>query len=194
MEGVPARHHGQHLSSKEVMDDRELAAEAAAGDDLAFELLVRRHTDAAWRLARWLLPDDFAAEEAVQDTFLKAYRALGSYRGDAAVRTWVLAICHRTCIDRLRLKRAHIVSLDQARDLRAATEEVELRVALEAALGSLPDDERRAFTLVHVLGHSRNDAARIAGVPPSTMRSRVSRARRRLTEGFGLRDEEAASP
>ena len=185
------RRDGPGDPSTEVMDDGSLVTRAAAGDETAFELLVRRHTDTVWRQARWMLPDDSAAEEAVQDTFVKAYRALGAFRGDSTVSTWLHAICHRACLDRLRLKRAEIVSLDQARERRAAAEEVELRVVLEDALRGLPDDERQAFTLVHVLGHSRHEASVIAGVPPSTMRSRVSRARRRLADVVGSLDDEA---
>lgn len=173
------------------MDDTGLLKRAAQGDDLAFELLVRRHTEPAWRLARALLGDDFAAEEAVQDTFLKAHRALDSFRGDAAVRTWLLAICRRACIDQLRLRRAEIVSLDEVRHLRASEEHVDLRIALETALAELPGIEREAFTLADVLGYSREEAAGIIGVPASTMRSRVARARSKLADALSDSDTAA---
>lgn len=172
------------------MDDVALIERAAGGDDVAFELLVRRHTDAAWRLARSLLRDDFAAEEAVQDTFVKAHRALGSFRGDAQVRTWLLSICHRTCIDRLRLKKAEIVSLDEARTRRRRDDQHELRLTIEAEVARLGDVEREAFTLVDILGYSREEAASVVGVPPSTMRSRVARAREQLARALG---DEAAT-
>jgi RNA polymerase sigma-70 factor (ECF subfamily) len=162
------------------MDDSALAGRAAEGDDAAFELIVRRHTDAVWRFARSTLRDDGSAEEAVQDTFLKAHRALGSFRGDAALRTWLISICHRTCIDRLRRKRFDVVPLEEVREQRARDDQHELRLWLEQALAELPEDERQAFTLVHVLGYSREEAAEIVEVPPSTMRSRVGRARERL--------------
>lgn len=167
------------------MEDTELATRAAEGDDAAFELIVRRHTDAVWRFARSTLKDDGTAEEAVQDTFLKAHRALGTFRGDAALRTWLVSICHRTCLDRLRRKRLDVVPLEQVREQRGRDERHELRLWLEEALGELPDDERQAFTLVHVLGYSREEAAEIVEVPPSTMRSRVSRARERLAIAMG---------
>jgi len=166
------------------MDDWGLIERSRAGDAAAFELLVRRHTDAVWRAARGFLRDDFAAEEVVQDTFLKAYRGLGSFRGDAAVRTWLVSICHRSCVDRSRRRQAEVVSLDHARRLRARDDSADLRMAIEAALPALTDDERRAFVLVDVLGYSREEAAEIAGVPSSTMRSRLARARRRLVEAL----------
>ncbi|HVF74111.1 MAG TPA: sigma-70 family RNA polymerase sigma factor [Acidimicrobiales bacterium] len=167
------------------MEDAALVERAAAGDEVAFEAMVRRHTDAVWRLARANLRDDFAAEEAVQDTFVKAHRALAGFRGDASVRTWLLAICQRTCIDISRRKRPTVVSLDEARRARAREEQPELTVALDQAMGRLSDDERRAFTLVDVLGYSREEAAQIVGVPPSTMRSRVAKARLRLMDALG---------
>lgn len=167
------------------MDDHALARTAAEGDDHAFETLVRRHTDAAWRMAWSLTRDDFLAEEIVQDTFLKAYRNLDSFRGEAKFSTWLLSICHRTCIDRLRLEKARVVPLDEARGLHRPAERTDLKVAIEQALERLPDEERQAFTLVEVVGHTREDAASIVGVPSSTMRSRVSRARRKLARALG---------
>ena len=166
------------------MSDTELVQRAIGGDEEAFELLVRRHAPAAWRLARSLLRDDFAAEEVVQDAFLKAHRALPSFRGDAAFATWLLSIARRLCLDRLRLKRAQIVPLDEARLVRARASDAVLRVAIERAVEELGDVEREAFTLVDVLGYSREEAAAIAGVPASTMRSRVGRARERLARAL----------
>lgn len=172
--------------------DPELVAQAARGNVAAFETLVHRHTDAAWRMARSMLHDDFAAEEAVQDTFLKAYRNLHAFRGDAKVGTWLLSICHRCCIDRLRLKRHAVASLDEIRRERGREDGADLRLAVNDALASLPDDEREAFVLVEVLGHSREEAAEIAGTPASTMRSRVSRAREKLAKALGDAREEAS--
>lgn len=173
------------------MDDLELVRQAAAGDEPAFELLVRRHTDAVWRMARSMLRDDFLAEEAVQDTFLKAYRNLHAFRGEAKLSTWLLSICHRTCLDRLRLKRLNVVSLEEVRRERGREERTDLKVAVETALSDLPADEREAFVLVEVVGHSREEAAEIVGVPASTMRSRVSRAREKLARALGDAREEA---
>lgn len=166
------------------MEDTALVRRAAEGDEPAFELIVRRHTDSVWRYARTVLHDDGSAEEAVQDTFLKAHRALATFRGEAALRTWLISICHRACLDRLRRKRLDVVPLEQVREQRGREEQHDLRLWLEQAVAELPDDERQAFTLVHVLGYSREDAAQIVEVPPSTMRSRVSRARERLADAM----------
>ncbi|HVF06482.1 MAG TPA: sigma-70 family RNA polymerase sigma factor [Frankiaceae bacterium] len=160
-------------------DDAALVRRAAGGDVLAFETLVRRHTDAVWRVARSMLRDDFAAEEAVQDTFLRAYRALGTFRGDAAVRTWLVSICTRVCVDRLRLRRPEVVPLEEAAARRTAPDPDD-RVQLDAAVRGLAPDERAAFLLVDVLGYTSGEAAAVAGAPASTLRSRLGRAREQL--------------
>jgi RNA polymerase sigma-70 factor, ECF subfamily len=160
--------------------DLDLSREAAEGDEAAFELLVHRHVENVWRLARSLLEDDFEAEDAVQETFVKAYRSRRSFRGEASYRTWLLSICHRTCLDLLRRHHADVVSLAAVRQERTVEETLELRLMIEDGIKLLPLDERHAFVLVDLLGYSREEAARICDVPASTMRSRVSRARQRL--------------
>lgn len=129
-----------------------------------------------------MLRNDLAAEEVVQDTFVKAYRGLRSFRGEASVRTWLLAICRRTCVDRLRSQRLEPVPLESMAGRPAREEPWDLRLMLERALEDLPREEREAFVLVHALSYSREEAARICGVPASTMRSRVTRARQRLAD------------
>ena len=166
------------------MDDTTLAGRAASGDEAAFELIVRRHADRVWRLARSVLSDDFAAEDAVQETFLKAHRSLGAFRGDAALSTWLLSICHRTCLDRVRRREAEVVPIERLRDRRSTDTQPDLSVAIEQALPTLSNEERRAFQLVDVLGFSRAEAADIEQVPASTLRSRLARARERLVNAL----------
>jgi RNA polymerase sigma-70 factor, ECF subfamily len=173
------------------MEDTDLVGRAADGDETAFELLVRRNIEPVWRLAHSMLREDFAAEEAVQDSFLKAYSGLRQFRGDASFRTWLLAICRRVCLDRLRLTRAEVISLDQVKTERFAREDEHGNVHIQQAMDNLPTDEREAFLLVDVMGHSREEAATIVGVPPSTMRSRAARARERLA--LALADSDAKS-
>jgi RNA polymerase sigma-70 factor (ECF subfamily) len=176
----------------DVADDTELARRAGRGDAVAFETLVRRHTDAVWRLARSMLGDDFTAEEAVQDTFLKAHRALRDFRGDSAVRTWLLAICSRVCLDRLRLRRRETVPLSAVGDVAAEGADVADRLHLDRAVRGLAEEERAAFLLVDVLGYNGAEAAAIVGAPATTVRSRLARARERLAAELapaGAREE-----
>lgn len=113
------------------MDDRDLIRRSVRGDEAAFELIVRRHTDAVWRVARAMLRDDHAAEDAVQETFLKAFRGLASFRGDASPKTWLVSICRRECIDRIRAKTEAPISLDRVREQHARHERPDLKVALD---------------------------------------------------------------
>ena len=176
-----------------VGEEEVLVQQAASGDEAAFELLVRRHAEAAWRLARALLPDDFTAEEAVQETFIKAHRGLRSFGGRSSFRTWLLAICRRACLDLIRSRRIEFLPLDALGERRTEDGQSDLRLALQEAMVRLPEEERQAFLLVHVLSYSREEAAQICGVPASTMRSRVTRARQHLADrldssGGGGRD------
>lgn len=181
------RRFGATGASMDAVDDSEVLAGALEGTEGSFELLVRRHTPAVWRLARGLLHDDFAAEEAVQDTFLKAYRGLSGFKGEASPKTWLLSICYRTCMDQLRRRRFGVVPLDELRATSHQERDLELKVLLESAMRGLPQEEREAFVLVHVLDYSREEAASIVGVPASTMRSRVARARTRMAESLSKR-------
>lgn len=164
-------------------EDRDLVARAQAGDEVAFELLVRRHTEQVWRLARSLLRDTAAAEDAVQETFIKVHRSIGEFRGDASFKTWVLQITHRTCLDQLRRSR-EVVPLDEVRERRARDVDTATRIVLEQAVAALPEDERNAFMLVDALGLSREEAAVVVGVPASTLKSRLARAHARLVEAL----------
>ena len=167
--------------------DAALAASAAGGDTRAFEMLMRRHYAAVWRVAFLSAREEMAAEELAQDTFLRAYGALSGWRGDASLRTWLATICRRLCIDRARLKRPETVTepdLESAAGSTSETEALADRVDLRAALDRLPADDREAFLLVHHYGYSSFETATLLGVPASTVRSRAGRARQRLADAL----------
>jgi RNA polymerase sigma-70 factor, ECF subfamily len=170
--------------------DAALATSAAGGDTGAFEMLVRRHYAAVWRVAFLSVREEMAAEELTQDTFLRAYGALAGWRGDASLRTWLATICRRLCIDRARLKRLETVTAPDLEAVAGSTSETDAladRFDLRAALDRLPADDREAFLLVHHYGYSSFEAATLLGVPASTVRSRVGRARERLAAALGGR-------
>ena len=170
--------------------DAALAASAADGDTGAFEMLVRRHYAAVWRIAFLSVREEMAAEELTQDTFLRAYGALAGWRGDSSLRTWLATICRRLCIDRARLKRPETVTepdLESAAGSTSETEALADRFDLRAALDRLPADDREAFLLVHHYGYSSFETATLLGVPASTVRSRVGRARQRLADALTSR-------
>jgi RNA polymerase sigma-70 factor (ECF subfamily) len=170
--------------------DAALAASAVSGDTGAFEMLMRRHYAAVWRVAFLSVREEAAAEELAQDTFMRAYTALAGWRGDASLRTWLATICRRLCIDRARLKQLQTVN---APDLEAVagpaseTEALADRFDLRAALDRLPDEDREAFLLVHHYGYSSFETASLLGIPASTVRSRVGRAKQRLAAALSTR-------
>lgn len=154
--------------------------------------LVEEHADAVWKFAAWMLQHREDAEDAVQETFIRAWRSLESFRGDASERTWLLAICRNVCIDRIRAKR-HGDSLDELHEhgfeppssAQEDPENIVDRLVLDAAVATLPRDEREAFLLVDALGMSSVEAGTVCGVPASTVRSRRHRAHQRLVAEIG---------
>lgn len=168
----------------DVTDEPGLVERAASGEDSAFAELVRCHSDAVWRFAMGMLRDAGAAEEAAQDTFVNAHRALDGFRGDASFRSWLLSICSRVCLDRLRRRSWESVPLETLRDIHSPHDQADVRLTIDAAIDRLDPDQREAFVLVSVMGFSREEAALIARVPSSTMRSRVAKARGRLADAL----------
>jgi RNA polymerase sigma-70 factor (ECF subfamily) len=160
--------------------DDELVAAAVAGDREAFTVLYHRYKSDVWQLAWFTLHHREEAEDAVQETWVKAHRALGQYRR-GGVRPWLLSICRNVCRDRMRSARRHpTLALDEdVADSRLG--EPERDADFRRAVRALPADDREAFVLVDVLGCRSDEAARIAGLSAaSTLRSRLARARQAL--------------
>jgi RNA polymerase sigma-70 factor (ECF subfamily) len=169
-----------------VDDLTALLTDARGGDRVALTAFVRATQSEVWRLARHLVgPDD--ADDVTQDTYVRTWRALPSFRGDSSARTWLLAIARRACADAVR----HHARRRRLRS-RVHAEPVVTLGGDPAASGAdllelvdrLPAERREAFVLTQILGCSYDEAARIAGVPIGTIRSRVARAREALVEAI----------
>jgi RNA polymerase sigma-70 factor, ECF subfamily len=175
--------------------DAELLAAHRAGDRRAFGELAARHTDLLWAVAARTLRHPEDAADAVQEALVAAYRRAGSYRGDAAVRTWLTRILVNNCIDRLRRDRSHadlpLGGHDPvARHPDLATE-LATRLSVREALAVLPVAQRVAVVLVDVQGWSVADVAQVLEVPVGTVKSRCARGRARLAVLLGHLREEA---
>jgi RNA polymerase sigma-70 factor (ECF subfamily) len=172
------------------LDDRVLMARHAEGDRDAFAEVVRRHRDRLWAVALRTLGDREEAADAVQDALLSALRAgasggSGGFRGDAAVTTWLHRIVVNACLDRLRRRAAR-----PAEPLGDAEHRVadpvdgvgrrETALVVDAALATLPAEQRAALVLVDMQGYSVEEAARILDCAPGTVKSRCARGRARL--------------
>lgn len=170
--------------------DAELLRRHSGGDADAFGLLFARHRERLWAVAVRTLGDVNEAADALQDAMISAFRQAGSFRGEAAVTTWLHRIVVNACLDRLRRQAVRPAStgLDEAtmdvlalrphRSDEAAATETALDVA--AALRTLPGEQHAALVLVDMLGYPVAEAADILGVSPGTVKSRCARGRARL--------------
>ncbi len=168
--------------------DRALLLAHAAGDPIAFDELVRRHRQRMWAVALRTLGNPEDAADAVQDACLSAFRAAGSYRGDARVTTWLHRIVVNACLDRVRRQAVRpTVPLPEQLppDPRDLFTERETGIVVQQALAALPDDQRLAIVLVDLQGLSVEEAASVLGVPGGTVKSRCFRGRARLAASLG---------
>ncbi len=176
------------------LDEDDLIRRAKRGDTHAYEELVHAFQGIAFRTAYVLSGNAADAEEAAQDGFVKAWRALGRFREGAPFRPWLLRIVANEARNRRRSagRRAHLA-------LRAATEQVsgdaapspesallsaETRERLLAAVEALPDDQREMVSLRYFVGLSEREVAESLDLPVGTVKSRTSRALERLRESY----------
>ena len=172
-------------------EDRELVARAAAGDEEAFRRLVRRHERAIASVVTAMLGPGDDADDVGQETFIRFFRALPRFRGDAAVRTYLTRIAMNLCVDVLSRRRrrrgwlrlgagASDESLPAAPDEGGALEERERRALVRAAVDDLPPKHRAVVVLRLLEERSTREAAEALGVPEGTVMSRLKRALEKL--------------
>jgi RNA polymerase sigma-70 factor, ECF subfamily len=180
----------------EGLDDRDLLAAHVDGDGEAFGVLFARHRDRLWAVALRTAADPEEAADALQDAMVAAFRRAGSYRGEAAVTTWLHRIVVNACLDRLRRRKVRLADplpedTDDARqpverggtppeDPADAALARERRDLVLAALAALPPDARAALVLVDMEGYSVEETAAILECAPGTVKSRCSRGRAKL--------------
>jgi RNA polymerase sigma-70 factor (ECF subfamily) len=191
--------------------DHDLAARAAAGDGQAFTVIMRRHNRLLFRTARSILKSDVDAEDALQEAYLRAWRAIDGFRSEAKLSTWLARIVINESLARLRRGRgAQVIPLDNTtpeqdhdpmedrmeddpdqRPDRVAMRG-ELRRLMEACIDRLPDAFRSVFILRAVEEMSVEDVAIALDLPEATVRTRLFRARGLLREGLS-RDIDVAT-
>ncbi|CAN5739176.1 sigma-70 family RNA polymerase sigma factor [soil metagenome] len=186
-------------STVQTADDETLMLSAQGGDLDAYNMLVIRHQRAVFNVCYRILGSTAEAEDAAQDTFLKAWQAAKSFKG-GVVRPWLFRIATNRCYDVLRSSARHPTDslsgdedhLDQ--DLPDSDELVnplmqverrETSVLLQEALDRLSADQRIAVILCDVQRFSYEEASQIIGVPPGTVKSRAFRGRERLRQSLG---------
>jgi RNA polymerase sigma factor (sigma-70 family) len=171
------------------LDERELVARAQRGDADAYEELVRAYQGIAFRTAYLLAGSAADAEEAAQDGFVKAYRALWRFRAGAPFKPWLLRIVANEARNRRRsagrrtalaLRAAQVPSGEAAPSPEAALLDSERRGQLLAALDRLSESDREAIACRYFLDLSETETAAALGVRRGTVKSRLSRALDRL--------------
>ena len=181
--------------------DVDLAARAANGDEQAFEAIMRRHNRLLFRTARSILKNDAETEDALQEAYLRAWRALAGFRADAKLSTWLVRIVINESLGRLRRRGAQVIPLDAALDVAGHEPEAlmeddpdqrpdrvamraEVRRLMEARIDTLPDAFRTVFMLRAVEELSVEEVAVALEIPEATVRTRFFRARGLLREGL----------
>jgi RNA polymerase sigma-70 factor, ECF subfamily len=178
--------------------DADLLAAHVAGDPDAFAVLFARHRDRLWGVALRTTGNPHDAADGLQDGLVAAYRRAETFRGDAAVTTWLHRVVVNACLDRLRaakvrraeplpddLAEAHdrgsaLTATGESDDPVLAAIAADRRRALLAALATLPLEQRAALVLVDMEGHSVAEAAAVLECAEGTVKSRCSRGRERL--------------
>lgn len=186
-EGRPAPWHD------EGVDDRALVDAVRSGDRDAFAILVQRETRAVYGAALRVLGDRGDAEDVTQEAFVAAFRAIGSYRGEGALRAWLLRIATRLAFRRRRQRRetADIAAVeeralvDQRSDPSRAVLRAERREAVRRAVSEMPEPFRETLALRFFADLSLAEVAEVTGRPLNTVKTHLRRGLERLRPVLG---------
>ena len=175
------------------MTEAELISRAKAGDAAAFEQLVLENQNRVYSLALRMLGNGEDAQDAAQEAFLNAWRALPTFKGESSFSTWVYRLTSNACIDHLRRRKrrreVEAVSLtgdegegdwepaDHQADPALQTERRMAREAVEAGLRALPDHQREILIMRELSGLSYQEISAALGLDLGTVKSRIARAR-----------------
>lgn len=185
--------------TRKDLSDEELARAAKAGDAEAFGVLVMRHQGRVYGFMLKVTRSPATAEDLAQEAFLRAFRGLRTYDGDACFAPWLYRIGLNLVSDwatdaRRSPVRGWEAAADAAEDLAAGPQErastLEVEAAVHRRILELPRDEQRAVLLRHVMGLSYAEVAEATGQPLGTVKTNLFRARARLKAFFDSLEEE----
>lgn len=170
------------------MSATDLVSRAQSGDATAFESLYRQHSRRIFALCLRMVADPDRAEDLVQETFVRAWEKLSSFRGDSAFATWL----HRLAINvvlgegrrRQSRREGDQVPIDDSSTLQPPTRRSETGIDLERAIAGLPDQARVVFVLHDIEGYRHSEIAELAGIAEGTSKAHLHRARRLLREAL----------
>lgn len=204
---MPAMTAASHTIAADNGSDLELASSAASGSAIAFETIVRRNNRLLFRTARGVVPDDAEAQDVVQETYLRAFTNLQSYRGDSSLATWLARIAINVAISAQRRK-GRLVQMEESGTSETApvehamplyspdnenpdalAERNEVRALLQASIEELPVIYRTVFMLRAVQELSVEETAFCLGVSEDVVKTRFLRARAMLRDTLATRAE-----
>ena len=176
------------------IEDLSLARQAAAGNDDAFSVIVDRYSRLVYNVALRSVSSPEDAADISQDTFLKAWRSIGSFRGDCALSTWLCRIALNCCCDHARSAKRHrglsltvqededskVLDIPDTNVTAMPEEELTRQTEIEAvreAIDSLPEDQKMIITMRDITGLSYAEIAGTLGLEMGTVKSRINRAR-----------------
>lgn len=183
-------------STATALDEQQIITQAQSGDLDAFNQLVVLYQNLAFSVAYRTLQDEEGAADAVQESFVKAYRALATFQG-GSFKSWLIRIVVNTCYDALRSRQRRrtdslddlLVDEDHAPQWEDPTptpesyvERMELTQLIERGIATLPAEQRLALTLCDVHGYAYEEISAVTGMPMGTVKSRINRARTRLRD------------
>jgi RNA polymerase sigma-70 factor, ECF subfamily len=176
------------------MEDNDLIERARSGDGGAVRELYQRHAPRVLALVRRLAGDDEAlAEDWAQEAWVRAIRALPTFRGDARFTTWLHRVAVNAALHGRRTRQrgaGRETPLEADVPVRAAAEDTVLRMRLERAIGQLPEGMRRVLVLHDVEGYTHEEIGGMLGVHPGTCKSQLFKARARMRSILAPKAEE----
>ena len=184
----------QSAGSTSRAEDLALVERCRNGDLAAFETIYRAHSGRLYSVACRMLGNPTDAEDLLQEIFLAAHRKLASFRGEAALGTWLYRLAMNLCLDHLRSRAARAGQVTDALDdepamadtgTRKLAERTVAKMDLERAMAQLPDGCRTAFVLHDVEGLEHREVAELLGIAEGTSKSQVHKARLRLRAMLG---------
>lgn len=188
-----------HTAPLEQLDDAELVAMAQSGQRAAFETLFHRHRDPIYTLVLAMLGNTSDAKDIVQETFVRAYKRLGTLQAEKGIASFLRRTARNAVIDLIRTRKvANQVSIELLRsepEARAnqnpdqrVSDAIENEKLIEAVL-ALPDPQRHVIVLHHVEGMKVDEISQLLGIPSGTVKSRLARGREMLRRNLFGRDE-----
>lgn len=181
------------------LSDTDLVTLMRRGDEAAFAIVIQRHNRRLFRVARSVIRDDAEAEDVVQEAYVRAFRNLDGFRGEARLSTWLTRIALNEALDRMRRRRPNVplTAIDDAgggqesslmslftgaaaADPERSASRAEIRRLVEDAIDALPSAFRTVFVLREIEGMSIEETASELDLKPETVKTRLHRARRQL--------------